>query len=101
VNLRAAQRAVGEDKSLKNVTFVPTADFWDVRLQELREISNAYWDQKQKKGIKDTEENHLPTKEQNDEFLRRGVNWYCHYNGSSSNYSLIGYAMAEAINESK
>jgi len=101
VNLRAAQKAVGEDPSLKNVTFVPTADFWDKRLQELRKISDAYWNEKQKKGIKDTEENHLSTKEQNDEFLRRGVNWYCHYNGSSSNYSLIGYAMAEAINKSK
>ncbi len=99
VNLRAAQRAVGEDKSLKNVTFVPTVDFWDTRLQELREISNAYWDEKQKKGIKDTEENHLPTKEQNDEFLRRGHHRYCHYNGSASNYSLIGYALAEALNE--
>ena len=98
VNLRAAQKAVGEDKSLRNVTFVPTADFWDTRLQELREISNAYWDEKQKKGIKDTEENHLPTKEQNDEFLRRGVNWYCHYNGSAANYSLVGYALAEALN---
>ena len=98
VNLRAAQKAVGEDKSLKNVTFVPTADFWDTRLQELREISNAYWDEKQKKGIKDTEENHLPTKEQNDEFLRRGVNWYCHYNGSAANYSLVGYALAQALN---
>ncbi len=101
VNLRAAQKAVGEDKSLKNVTFVPTVDFWDVRLQELREISDAYWNEKQEKGIKDTEENHLPTKEQNDEFLRRGINWYCHYNGSSSNYSLIGYALAKALNDSK
>jgi hypothetical protein len=101
VELRAAQKAVGEDPSLKNVTFVPTVDFWDVRLQELRKISDAWWGEKQKKGIKDTEENHLPTKEQNDEFLRRGVHWYCHYNGSSSNYSLIGYAMAEAINQSK
>ena len=101
VNLRAAQKAVGEDPSLKNVTFVPTVDFWDTRLQELRKISDAWWGEKQKKGIKDTEENHLPTKEQNDEFLRRGVHWYCHYNGSSSNYSLIGYAMAEAINQSK
>jgi hypothetical protein len=101
VKLRAAQKAVGEDESLRNVTFVPTADFWDTRLQELREISNAYWDEKQQKGIEDTEENHLPTKEQNDEFLRRGQHWYCHYNGSAANYSLIGYALAEALNKSK
>jgi hypothetical protein len=100
VNLRAAQKAVGQDPSLKHVTFVPTADFWDVRLQELRQISDAYWGEKQEKGIKDTEENHLPTKAQNDEFLRRGVHWYCHYNGSSANYSLIGFAMAQALNKS-
>ncbi len=98
VKLRAAQKAVGQDPSLKHVIFVPTVDFWDVRLQALRQISDAYWGEKQEKGIKDTEENHLPTKVQNDEFLRRGVHWYCHYNGSSANYSLIGYALAQALN---
>ena len=44
-----------------------------------------------------TEENHLPTKALNDEFLRLGVHWYCHYNGSAANYSLVGYALAEAL----
>jgi len=99
VKFRAAQKAVGGDEILKNVTFVPTAGFWDVRLQELRKISDAWWDEKQEKGIESTEQNHLPTKQQNDEFLRRGHHWYCHYNGSASNYSLIGFAMAKAINE--
>ncbi len=94
---RRAQKAVGDDETLKNVTFVPTAAFWDARLQELRVQSDAYWQEKQKQGIADTEENHLPTKELNDEFLRRGVHWYCHYNGSAANYSLIGYALAEAL----
>ena len=97
VDFRAAQRAVGADKSLENVTFVPTAEYWDDRLQELRVISNAYWGEKQKKGIKDTESNHLPTKKLNDEFLRLGQHWYCHYNGSAANYSLVGYALAEAL----
>ena len=32
-----------------------------------------------------------------DEFLRLGVHWYCHYNGSAANYSLVGYALAEAL----
>ncbi len=61
-------------------------------------MSDAYWNEKQKKGIEDTEDNHLPTKELNDEFLRLGVHWYCHYNGSAANYSLVGYALAEALN---
>jgi len=97
MDFRRAQKAVADDKSLKNVIFVPTADFWDTRLQELRVLSDAYWNEKQKKGIKDTEDNHLPAKELNDEYLSRGGHWYCHYNGSASNYSLIGYALAEAL----
>jgi len=95
---RRAQKAVAADMSLKNVTFVPTAEFWDVRLQELRRLSDAYWREKQKKGIKDTEDNHLPTQELNDEYLSRGGHWYCHYNGSAANYSLVGYALAQALN---
>ena len=89
MNFRQAQQAVAEDKTLRNVTFVPTAGFWDTRLQELRQISDAYWSEKQKKGISDTTENHLPTKELNDEYLNRGGHWYCHYNGSATNYSLL------------
>jgi hypothetical protein len=100
MDFRAAQRAVAADKSLKNVAFVPTAGFWDDRLQELRQMSNAYWDEKQEKGIEDTEENHLPTKELNDEYLSRGGHWYAHYNGSAANYSLVGYALAQALIES-
>jgi hypothetical protein len=101
MDFRAAQKAVGDDSSLKNVTFVPTADFWDDRLQELRQISDAYWGEKQEKGIEDTEENHLPTKELNDEYLNRGGHWYAHYNGSAANYSLVGYALAKALNQSE
>lgn len=94
---RRAQRAVVEDNSLKNVTFVPTADFWDTRLEELRRMSDAYRREKRKKGIQDTEDNHLPTKELNDEYLRLGGHWYCHYNGSATTYSLVGYALAKAL----
>ena len=94
---RRAQKAVAADRSLKGVTFVSTAGFWDSRLQELREQSDAWWNEKEKKGIKSTEENHLPTRALNDEFLRLGVHWYCHYNGSAANYSLVGYALAEAL----
>jgi len=95
---RRAQKTVADDTSLKNVTFVPTAEFWDTRLQELRRQADEYWNEKQKRKIKDTEDNVLPTKELNDEYWRRGGHWYCHYNGSASNYSLVGYALAEALN---
>ena len=100
VQFRKAQKAVADDPSLKNVTFVPTADFWDTRLQELRIMGDKYWDVKRKKKIKSTDANVLPTKELNDEYWRRGGHWYCHYNGSAANSSLIGYALAEALNKS-
>ena len=99
VKFRKAQKAVADDPSLKNVTFVPTADFWDTRLQELRRQADVYWNEKQKQKIKSTDDNVLPTKELNDEYWRRGGHWYCHYNGSAANYSLIGYALAEALNK--
>ena len=98
VEFRKAQKAVADDPSLKYITFVPTADFWDTRLQELRIMADKYWRVKQEKKIKDTDDNVLPTKELNDEYWRRGGHWYCHYNGSAANYSLIGYALAEALN---
>ena len=94
---RQAQQSVADNKTLKSITFVPTAEFWDIRLQELRQISDAYWNEKKEKGIADSEENHLPTKALNDEYLSRGGHWYCHYNGSASNYSLVGYALANAL----
>ncbi|MHC4425944.1 MAG: NPCBM/NEW2 domain-containing protein [Planctomycetota bacterium] len=97
VKFRKAQKAVADDPSLKNIGFVPTADFWDTRLQELRRQADAYWNEKQEKKIKDTDDNVLPTKELNDEYRRLGGHWYCHYNGSAANYSLIGYALAEAL----
>ncbi len=99
VAFRRAQRAVAADPSLPNVTFVPTADFWDSRLQQLREISDRYRNEKRKKGIKDTPDNQLPTKELNEEYLRLGGHWYCHYNGSAMTYSLVGYALAKALNK--
>ncbi|MHC4084761.1 MAG: sialate O-acetylesterase [Planctomycetota bacterium] len=97
---RRAQKAVADDSTLRNITFVPTADFWDTRLQELRRRADEYWNEKRKKKIKDTDDNILPTKQLNDEYCRLGGHWYCHYNGSASNYSLIGYALAEALNTS-
>lgn len=101
MNFRRAQQAVAKDPSLERVYFVPTADYWDVRLQELRRISDDWWNEKREKGIADTENNKLPTKELNDEFKSRGGHWYCHYNGSASNYSLVGYALAEMLLKEK
>ncbi|MEC9477523.1 MAG: sialate O-acetylesterase [Planctomycetota bacterium] len=97
MNFRRAQQLVANDPALERVYFVPTVDFWDTRLQELRRISDDWWNEKQEKGIADTEENHLPTTELNEEFKSRGGHWYCHYNGSASNYSLVGYALAEML----
>ena len=101
MNFRAAQLAVAQDPSLERVYFVPTSDYWDVRLQELRQISDDWWNEKRKKGIADTEDNKLPTPELNKEFQSRGGHWYCHYNGSASNYSLVGYALAEMLLKEK
>jgi hypothetical protein len=95
MRFRRAQQAVADNKSLSNVTFVPTAEFWDDRLDELHRISDAYWNEKREKGIQD--DNDLPSEELQAEYERLGGHWYCHYNGSVANYSLIGYALAEAL----
>lgn len=97
MKFRDAQKAVSNDISLKNVFFVPTADYWDDRLQDLRKMSDDYWNEKREKGIRDSRNNQLPTKELNDEIQTLGIHWHCHYNGSAANYSLIGYALAEAL----
>ncbi|MHC4518009.1 MAG: sialate O-acetylesterase [Planctomycetota bacterium] len=95
---RQAQKAVADNPSLKGVTFVPTLDFWDTRLQELRVMADKHWRVKQKQKIADSRDNVLPTRALNDEYWRLGGHWYCHYNGSATTYSLIGYALAEAFN---
>lgn len=97
VRFRQAQRAVVMDPKLRNVSFVPTAQFWDARLQELRLQADAYWDEKQRLRIEDTDENVLPTKRLNDEYWLRGGHWSCHYNGSAATYALIGQAFANAF----
>jgi hypothetical protein len=95
MKFREAQKAVADYKSLSNVTFVSTAEYWDDRLQELRVMSDDYWNEKQEKGIQD--DNDLPSQELQAEYERLGGHWYCHYNGSAANYSLIGYALAQAL----
>lgn len=97
VKFRQAQKAVADDPSLKNVTFVSTLDFWDTRLQELRVMADKYQHIKREKKIPDTRDNVLPTKELTEEYRRLGGHWYCHYNGSATTYSLIGYALAQAL----
>jgi len=100
VRFRNAQKAVADDSSLKNVTFVPTLDFWDTRLDELRVMAEKYDRVKKEQKIQNTPDNVLPTKELSEEYRRLGGHWYCHYNGSAANYSLIGYALAQALNAS-
>ncbi|HPF14378.1 MAG: hypothetical protein H6827_08725 [Planctomycetes bacterium] len=98
---RRAQKAVAEDPTLAHVTFVPTAAFWDDRLEALRRQADAYEQEKKAKGIPNTEENHLPDPADNAEFLSRGGHWYCHYNGSAATYCLVGAALAQALLDSK
>lgn len=94
---RRAQRAVLDEPTLTNVAFVPTAAFWDERLDELRRMRDTWSSEKRRQGIADTEENQLPTKELTEEYESRGGHWYCHYNGSAATYSLIGEALARAL----
>lgn len=95
VAFRNAQRKVAAE--LEGVTFVPTATFWDARLEELRRMSDAFANEKRERGIADTEDNVLPTKELSAEFRSLGGHWYCHYNGSAANYCRVGHALAEAL----
>jgi alpha-galactosidase len=97
VRFRQAQKAVADDPALKNVTFVPTLDFWDTRLEELRVMADKYQRLKREQKIPDTRDNVLPTKELTEEYWRLGGHWYCHYNGSATTYSLIGYALAQTL----
>lgn len=94
---RRAQAAAVEDHGLDRARFVPTASYWDDRLEELRRRSDEHRRYKKDRGIADTEDNELPTPELSEEFRTRGGHWYCHYNGSASNYSLVGLALAEAL----
>jgi hypothetical protein len=94
---RQAQRAAASQPGVQGVVFVPTAEFWDERLEELRRESEEWAREKREKGIADTEDNTLPTPELSAEFRRLGGHWYCHYNGSAANYSLVGFALAEAL----
>ncbi|MEZ5977473.1 MAG: sialate O-acetylesterase [Planctomycetota bacterium] len=95
VAFRRAQRDVAESRRLEGVTFVPTADFWDARLDELRDRAERYGDEKQRKGEHDDKD--LPTQELSDEYRSLGGHWYCHYNGSAEHYSLVGAACADAL----
>lgn len=95
MKFREAQKAVALDESLEKVTFVPTAAFWDRRLEELCNLRNEY--QQKKKREKIADKNDLPTEELQAEFERLGGHWHCHYNGSAANYSLVGYALATAL----
>ena len=97
IAFRNAQRKVGADLDLNPVVFVPTADFWDQRLDKLRRIQEKHYQEKQRLGIANEETNTFPTQDLQDEYHRLGGHWYCHYNGSATTYSLIGYALAQSF----
>ena len=89
----AAVAAMNDDR----IVFVPTAAYWDDRLESLRRQADEHRRRKREQGIDDTEHNELPTPQLSEEYRTRGGHWYCHYNGSASNYSLVGLALAEAL----
>ncbi|MAF67159.1 MAG: hypothetical protein CMJ84_16070 [Planctomycetes bacterium] len=92
---RRAQRAAAE--AIEGAVFVPTAAFWDERLEQLRRQSEDWRAEKREQGIADTADNVLPTPELSAEFRSLGGHWYCHYNGSAATYSLVGFALADAL----
>ena len=94
---RRAQEAVSNVPTLDGVVYVPTGEYWDDRLELLRRQADEYRQEKKRMGIEDTDDNTLPTPELTREFHSRGGHWYCHYNGSASNYSLVGMTLAEAL----
>jgi hypothetical protein len=94
---RRAQQAVSNAPGMNGVVYVPTEEYWDDRLELLRTQADEYRQDKKRRGISDTDDNTLPTPELTREFHARGGHWYCHYNGSASNYSLVGLALAEAL----
>ena len=94
VHFRQGQRAVAREYGLEKVSFVPTAD----GIAGFRNYGKSATDGDTKSGSRDFQTaKPLPTKELNDEHLSRGNHWYCHYNGSASNYCLIGYALAQSL----
>lgn len=94
---RRAQAAAVVAMDDDRIVFVPTAVYWDDRLESLRRQAEEHRHRKREEGIDDTEDNELPTPELSEEYRTRGGHWYCHYNGSASNYSLVGLALAEAL----
>ena len=96
---RRAQRAAANQPGVEGIVFVPTSEYWDDRLEELRRESEDWAREKRERGLADSEDNVLPTPELSAEFRRLGGHWYCHYNGSAANYSLVGYALAEALSK--
>ena len=94
---RVAQRAACEHPQAPGVTFVPTAQHWDDRLDELNSLKDQHSNYKRERGIASNDDNELPTPELSAEYRSRGGHWYCHYNGSGPNYCLVGYEFARAV----
>lgn len=96
-DFRQAQRKVVEETGMERVYFVPTARFWDDRLEELRNLKDRRANQRRAESLPDVDGGLLPTPELSAEFVSRGGHWYCHYDGSAANYVRIGAALARSL----
>jgi alpha-galactosidase len=97
LKFRGAQQAACEHPDVPGVTYVPTAQHWDDRLDELNTLKDQHSNYKRDNNIENNEDNELPTPELSAEYRSRGGHWYCHYNGSGPYYCLVGYEFARAV----
>lgn len=97
LRFRGAQKAACEHTEVPGVTYVPTAQHWDDRLDELNTLKDRHSNYKREHNIANNEDNELPTPELSAEYRSRGGHWYCHYNGSGPYYCLVGYEFANAV----
>ena len=80
--------------------FVPTACYWDLRLEELTRLYHEHERDCKKRNVPHDPKQPLATPELSAEYLVRGGHWHCHYNGSGPTYSKIGHALAQALLDS-
>ena len=92
---RTAQRQAAA--ALPGVTFVPTAEYWDTRLEELCRLKEQHERDCKRNEVPYDREQPLATPELSAEYFARGGHWGCHYNGSAATYCKVGHGLAQAL----